>query len=70
VLWLLSAQLRQLRMVVADVEPLGFPITVQLYQLIHLVLVRSISALQNANSSDYSRIAGAGLWLHSEELAE
>jgi hypothetical protein len=57
-------------MVVADVEPLGFPVLVGFYQLVCQVLVHSIFVYLNASSSDYSRIVGAGLWLHSKELAE
>jgi hypothetical protein len=33
-LWLLPAWLRQHRMMVADVESLGFPVLVRLYQLV------------------------------------
>jgi hypothetical protein len=57
-------------MMIADVEPLGFLVMVRFYQLVHQVLVRSIVAHLNASSSDYSQIVGAGLRLHSKELAK
>jgi hypothetical protein len=57
-------------MMIADVEPLGFLVMVRFYQLVHQVLVRSIVSHLNASSSDYSQIVGAGLRLHSKELAK
>jgi hypothetical protein len=57
-------------MMIADVEPLGFLVLVRLYQLLRQVLVRSVLAHLDASSSDYSWIVGAGLRLHSKELAE
>jgi hypothetical protein len=57
-------------MMVADIEPLSFPVLVRLYQLLHQVLVSSILVHLDASSSDYSRIISVRLRLHPEELAE
>jgi hypothetical protein len=65
---LLPTRLQQLRMVVADVEPLGLLVLVRLYQFVHQVLVSSVFPHLDANSSDYSRIVGTGLRLQPEEL--
>jgi hypothetical protein len=55
---------------VADIEPLGLPVLIQLYQLVHQVLINSVLTHLDVSSSDYSRVVGAGLRLHSKELAE
>jgi hypothetical protein len=57
-------------MMVADVEPLGFPVLVRFYQLERQVLVSSIFSHLNTSTSDYSRVIGARLRLHPEELSE
>jgi hypothetical protein len=67
---LLPARLRQLRMMVANVEPLGFPALLRLYQLVRQVLVSSVFTHFDTSTSDYSRIVGAGLRLQPEEPAE
>jgi hypothetical protein len=54
--------------VVRDVEPLGLPILVGIYQLVGEVLLGGILPHLDPCSSDYSRIAGAGLRLHPEQL--
>jgi hypothetical protein len=56
--------------VVRDVEPLGLPVLIGVYQLVGEVLLGGILPHLNPCSSDYSRIAGAGLRLHPEELPE
>jgi hypothetical protein len=70
VLGLLPAGLRQRRVVVRDVEPFGFPILVAIYQLVGDVLLGGVLPRLDPRYSDYSRVAGAGLRLHSEELPE
>jgi hypothetical protein len=57
-------------MMVADIEPLGFPVLVRLYQLVSQVLVSGIFTHLDVGTSDYSRVVGAGLRLQPEELAE
>jgi hypothetical protein len=64
------ARLRQLRMLVADVEPLGLLVLVRLYQLVRQVLVSHIFTHLNTSPSDYSWVIGTQLWLHQEELPE
>jgi hypothetical protein len=56
--------------VVRDVEPFGFPILVGIYQLLGEVLLGGILPHLDPCSSDYSRVAGAGMRLHPEELPE
>jgi hypothetical protein len=56
--------------VVGHIEPFCLPILVGIYQLVGEVLLGSIFPHLDPCSSDYSRIAGAGLRLHSEELPE
>jgi hypothetical protein len=67
-LGLLPAGLWQLRVVVRDVEPFGFPVLVGVYQLVREVLLSGVLPHLDPRPSDYSRVAGAGLRLHSEEL--
>jgi hypothetical protein len=57
-------------MVVADVEPLGFPVLVRLHRLVSQLLVGGVFTHLDAGTSDYSRVVGAGLRLQPEELAE
>jgi hypothetical protein len=57
-------------MMVADVEPLGFPVLVRLYQLVHQVLVGGVFTHLDAGTSDYSQVVGARLRLQPEELVE
>jgi hypothetical protein len=57
-------------MVVRDVEPFRFPVLVGIYQLVEEVLLGGILPHLDSCSSDYPRIAGAGLRLHPEELPE
>jgi hypothetical protein len=57
-------------MIVADVEPLGFPFLVRLYQFVRQVLVGGVFTHLDAGTSDYSRVVGARLRLQPEELAE
>jgi hypothetical protein len=70
VLWLLPAGLRQLRVVVGDVELLRLPILVGFDQLVRQVLLRGVLTHLDAGSSDYSGVVGARLGLHAEELPE
>jgi hypothetical protein len=67
---LVLAWLRQLRVMVADIEPFGFPVLVRLYQLVRQVLVSSVLMHLDVGTSDYSRVVGAGLRLQPEELTE
>jgi hypothetical protein len=69
-LQLLPARLRQLWVVVTDVEPLGLPVLVRVDELVCQVLVGRVLSHLNASSSNYSRIVGARLQLHMEELPE
>jgi hypothetical protein len=69
-LGLLPARLRQLRVVVRDVEPLCLLVLVGIYQLVGEVLLGGILPHLDPCSSDYPRIAGAGLRLHLEELSK
>jgi hypothetical protein len=55
-------------MVVRDVEPLGLPILIGVYQLVREVLLGGVLPHMDPHSSDYSRVVGAGLRLHPEEL--
>jgi hypothetical protein len=57
-------------MVVHDVEPLGLPVLVGVYELVREVLLGDVLPHLDPRSSDYSRVAGAGLRLHPEELTE
>jgi hypothetical protein len=56
--------------VVRDVEPLGLPVLIGIYQLLGEVPFFRVLPHLNPRSSDYSGIAGAGLRLHPEELPE
>jgi hypothetical protein len=69
-LGLLPARLRQLRVVVRDVEPLGLLVLIGVYQLVGEVLLGGVLPHLDPRSTDYSRVAGAGLRLHPEELPE
>jgi hypothetical protein len=55
---------------VRDVEPLGLPVLIGIYQLVGEVLPCRVLPHLDLRSSDYSGIAGAGLRLHPEELPE
>jgi hypothetical protein len=67
---LLPAWLRQLRVVVRDIKPLGLPVLVRVDELVRQLLVGGIFTHLNASSSDYSRVVGARLRLHTEKLPE
>jgi hypothetical protein len=69
-LWLLPSWLRQLRVVICDIEPLVLLVLVQVYKLVRQVLIGRIFSHLDASSSDYSWVVGTGLRLHSEELLE
>jgi hypothetical protein len=56
--------------VVRDVEPPRLPILVGVDELVREVLLGSILPPLDARSSNYSRVAGARLRLHLEELPE
>jgi hypothetical protein len=56
--------------VVRDVEPLGLPVLIGIYQLVGEVLLGGVLPHLDPCSSDYPGIAGAGLRLHPEELPE
>jgi hypothetical protein len=56
--------------VVRDVEPLGLPVLIGIYQLLGEVLLCRVLPHLDPRSSDYSGIVGAGLRLHPEELPE
>jgi hypothetical protein len=56
--------------VVCDVEPLDLPVLIGIYRLVGEVLLYRVLPHLDPRSSDYSRIAGAGLRLHLEELPE
>jgi hypothetical protein len=43
---------------------------VGIYQLVGEVLLGGVLPHLDPRSSDYSRVTGAGLWLHPEELLE
>jgi hypothetical protein len=66
----MAARLRQLRVVVADVEPLCLPVLVVVVELIRHVLGNGIITHLDYGSSGYSRIICARLQLHPEELPE
>jgi hypothetical protein len=68
VLGLLPAGLRQLRVVVRDVEPLGLLVLIGIYQLVGEVLLCRVLPHLDRRSSDYSGIAGARLRLHPENF--
>jgi hypothetical protein len=53
---------------VRDVEPLGFPVLIGIYQFVGEVLLGGVLPHLDPRSSDYSGIAGAGLRLYPEEL--
>jgi hypothetical protein len=65
---LLPAGLRQLRVVVRDIKPLGLPVLVQVNEFVHQVLVGGIFTHLDTGSSDYSRVVGARLRLHTEKF--
>jgi hypothetical protein len=56
--------------VVRDVEPLGLPILIGIYQLAGEVLLGGVLPHLDPRSSDYSGITGDGLRFHSKELPE
>jgi hypothetical protein len=56
--------------VVRDVEPLRLPILVGVDQFVRQVLLGGVFSHLDAVSSNYSRVVGARLGLHSEELPE
>jgi hypothetical protein len=67
---LLPAWLRQLWVVITDIEPLGLLVLVRVDDLVCQVLVSHVLTHLNASSSNYSRVIGARLWLQTEELPE
>jgi hypothetical protein len=69
-LGLLPAGLRQLRVVVRDIKPLGLPVWVRVDELVRQVLVGGIFTHLNTGSSDYSRVIGARLRLYTEKLSK
>jgi hypothetical protein len=56
--------------VVREVEPLGLPVLVGIYQLVGEVLLCRVLPHLDPGSSDYPGVAGAGLRLHPEEFPE
>jgi hypothetical protein len=56
--------------VVRDIKPLGLPVLVRVDELVSQVLVSGVFTHLNAGSSDYSRVVGAWLRLHTEEFPE
>jgi hypothetical protein len=56
--------------VVGDVEPFQLPILVGVNQLVRQILLGGIFAHLDLSPSDYSRVVGAWLGLHAEELSE
>jgi hypothetical protein len=56
--------------VVGDVEPLRFPILIGTDQLVRQVLLGGVFTHLDAGPSNYSRVVGARLGLHTEELLE
>jgi hypothetical protein len=69
-LLLLPAGLRQVWVVIRDIKPLGLPFLVRVDELVRQLLVGSIFTHLNAGSSDYSRVVGARLRLHTEKFSE
>jgi hypothetical protein len=67
---LLPAGLRQLRVVVRDIKPLGLPVLVRVNEFVRQVLVGDIFTHLYSGSSDYSRVVGAQLRLQTEKLSE
>jgi hypothetical protein len=67
---LLPAWLRRLWVVVSDIEPLGLPVLVRIDELVLQVLIGRVFSHLDASPSDYSRVVGAWLRLHTEELPE
>jgi hypothetical protein len=57
-------------MVVTDVEPLGLPVLVRLYQLVGQKLVGGVFTHLDVGTSDYSWIVGTRLRLQPKKLAE
>jgi hypothetical protein len=56
--------------VVRDVEPLGFPVLIGIYQFVGELLLGGVLPHLDPHYSNYSGIASAGLRLHPEELPE
>jgi hypothetical protein len=69
-LWLLPAWLRQLRVVVCDIEPLGLLVLVRINELVRQVLIGRVFTHLDVSPSNYSCVVGAWLWLHTQELPE
>jgi hypothetical protein len=67
---LLPSRLWQSWVVVRDVEPLRLPVLVGVDELVHEVLLGGVLPHLDPRSTDYSRVAGARLRLHPEELPE
>jgi hypothetical protein len=67
---LLPAWLQQPWVVVRDVEPFRFLVLVGVDELVREVLLVGILPHLDFCSTDYSRVAGARLRLHPEELPE
>jgi hypothetical protein len=67
---LLPAWLRQLRVVVGDVEPFRLLILAGVNQLVCQVLLGDIFAHLDPGPSNYFWVVGAWLGLHTEELSE
>jgi hypothetical protein len=67
---LLPAWLRQLWVVVSDIEPLGLLVLVRIDELVRQVIIDRVFSHLDASPSDYSRVVGAWLRLHMEELLE
>jgi hypothetical protein len=67
---LLPAWLRQLRVVVGDVEPFRLPILVGVNQIVRQVLLGGIFTHLDPGPYDYSWVVGAWLGLHAEEHSE
>jgi hypothetical protein len=60
----------QLWVVVCDIEPLGLPVLVRINELVRQVLIGRVFSHLDASPFDYSRVVGAWLRLHTEELPE
>jgi hypothetical protein len=55
-------------MVVRDVELFGLPVLIGVYELVREVLLGGVLLHLDTRSSDYPRVAGAGLRLHPENF--
>jgi hypothetical protein len=65
---LLPARLRQLRVVITDIEPFGLLVLVRINELVRQKLVGRVFSHLDTSPSDYSLVVGAWLRLQTEEL--